>query len=100
MRRTNKPRWDGRMMVAVLVGLAVGTMGLNCDQAAESTFRLTATENIAAGVKQIVNGMIDGWAAAIVEAGDDGNYTGSTSDTGTTGDTSSGDTGTTSADAS
>lgn len=57
---------------------ATASMGLGCDSAARAVFRDTATESIGEGVRTIVNGMLDGFIAAIQEAGDGNTDAGTT----------------------
>ena len=57
-------------MGLVLVGLLVGLAGTGCDSDAQADFRQEATESIGEGVKTIVDAVIDGFVAAIVNAGD------------------------------
>jgi len=54
----------------VFLGLLVGVTGSGCDSDAQADFRQEATESIGQGVKTIVDAMIDGFVAAIVNAGD------------------------------
>jgi len=61
-----------RRSASVFVAAAVlaGAMGLECDQDARAVFRQEATPAIGEGVKTIVNGVLDGWIDAVIEAGD------------------------------
>lgn len=69
-RNLSRTRIRGpQAMLACSLMLGV-TMGLSCDSDAAATFRQTATGPIGEGVKTIVNGVLDGWIAAIQEAGD------------------------------
>jgi hypothetical protein len=69
LRRT-LTRGPAALLVCGLILTA--TMGPSCDSDAAATFRQTATGPIGEGVKTIVNGVLDGWIAAIQDAGDGG----------------------------
>ena len=64
--RINTPAVAGLVLAALLAG----TMGLECDSDAGAVFRQTATSDIGAGVKTILDAVVDGVVAAIEEAGD------------------------------
>jgi hypothetical protein len=70
MRRAEHSRWGKVLAAAVLSAILFGSAGLNCDQNAQADFRNTATSAVADGVKTIIDGLIDGWAAAVQNAGD------------------------------
>lgn len=70
MRNLERNRFRTGIFGFVLTTILVGVTGPNCDQDAQAEFRATATSAIAGGVKTIVNGLIDGVAAAIENAGD------------------------------
>ncbi len=59
----------------ILAAILVGGAGLDCDQDAQAEFRNTATSAIADGLKTILDGLIDGMASAIQNAGDGGGST-------------------------
>lgn len=79
-------RWHLRYRPVAIAGLcatlALGAMGLSCDQDAQAVFRQTATGTIGSGVKQFLDGdgeqavntilgaAIDGLVASIQQAGD------------------------------
>ncbi|NLX20824.1 MAG: hypothetical protein GXY55_04010 [Phycisphaerae bacterium] len=63
-------RWRSGAMGLVLMMVLAGSAGLSCDSDAQTEFRQTATQAIGNGVKTIVNGILDGWIAAILDAGD------------------------------
>ena len=54
----------------VLVGFFLAALGTGCDSDAQADFRQEATESIGQGVKTIVDAIMDGYVAAIVNAGD------------------------------
>lgn len=70
MRYLKRNRFRAATFGFVLTTILVGVTGPSCDQDAQAEFRATATSAIASGVKTIVNGLIDGAAAAIQNAGD------------------------------
>jgi len=70
MRRTEQSRRGRALVAAALLAIVLGGTGLDCDQNAQAEFRNTATSALADGVKTIIDGLIDGWAAAIQNAGD------------------------------
>ncbi|HSW45867.1 MAG TPA: hypothetical protein VLM89_09875 [Phycisphaerae bacterium] len=70
MRRMQQFRRCRAIFALVLLAVMTGAAGLDCDQNAQAEFRDTATSALADGVKTILNGLIDGWAAAIQNAGD------------------------------
>jgi len=62
----------------VLAGLLLGVTGVSCDSDAQADFRQEVAGSIGQGVKTIVDAVIDGFVAAIVNAGD-GSSSGSSS---------------------
>jgi len=54
----------------ILTGLFFATLSTGCDNDAQSAFRQEAAEDIGSGVKTIVDAIIDGFVAAIADAGD------------------------------
>jgi hypothetical protein len=54
----------------ILLAIVMGGTGLDCDQNAQADFRETVAPVVADGVKTILDGLIDGFAAAVVNAGD------------------------------
>jgi len=54
----------------VVVGFCLAALGTGCDSDAQADFRQEATASIGEGVKTIVDAIIDGYVAAIVNAGD------------------------------
>jgi|GEM_PF-3235292 len=59
----------GALGLFLLVTL-LGATGLSCDDEASATFRQEATGAIGEGLKTMVNGVLDGFVAAIESAGD------------------------------
>ena len=62
------------LTLVALLGVLFATGGLSCDSIpfATSTFRDASMDQISSGVKNIVNGIIDGIFAVIEEAGQGG----------------------------
>ena len=54
----------------LIVGLATSMMGISCSGDAAAAFRQTATSSIGAGIKTILDGIVDGMVAAVESAGD------------------------------
>lgn len=74
-------RFHTPLVGLILAAVLAGAMGLECDDDVVTTFRQTAADDIASGLKTILNAVIDGVAAAIEQAGD--GSSGSTSGTST-----------------
>ena len=62
------------VLLLLLAGLILTTTGVSCADVpfVTSTFRDASMDQISAGVKDIVNGIIDGIFAVLQEAGDGG----------------------------
>ncbi len=54
----------------LIAGLALSVMGVSCDGDAAAVFRQTATSSIGAGIKTILDGIVDGVVAAVETRGD------------------------------
>ena len=75
MRHPGNGSWRGKFGRStatglVLLGFLFGVTGASCDSDAQADFRQEATQSIGQGVKTIVDAVIDGFVAAIVNAGD------------------------------
>ncbi len=86
MRGFGQRSCSGRLRRSVGLGLLLsaillGATGLSCDDDAAAVFREEATSAIGAGVKTIVNGILDGLIAAVEAAGDGGSSTSTSTST-------------------
>ena len=72
--------WRHAAAAMLLTAVLFTTMGLSCGDVPYATdaFRDAAIDDISAGVKDIVNGILDGIFAVIQEAGDGDSSGGST----------------------
>ncbi len=58
-------RLSAGILLAITGMFVLATSGADCDSNAQDAFRETAAGPIGNGVKSIVDGMLDGWVAAV-----------------------------------